>query len=226
MTSTPYRKNRWMSLPLCVLPSEKMSHAVLPHRADDRGRRHGAAERRRVEVALAAGREVKRAALDGDDPLAHHAPRGSRRGAPRLAPCVGGDGRDVGDVLLVGLGRGRRCTRRRRGPAATSTRRRVRVSRPPEKAMPMRVPFGGSVRWMRLMGALRYTSARAGNDYTRRTASSGAPHDSVTLCHERHRAHQRHGRRGMLAGAPRLVVVASATTAPSSARTSSAARRT
>src|ERR1019366_3274531 len=35
-----------------------------------------------------------------------------------------------------------------------------RVSSPPEKAMPIRVPFGGSVRWIRLMVPVRYTENR------------------------------------------------------------------
>ena len=103
-----------MSLPLCVLPSEKTCDAVLAHRADDRGRRHGAAERRRVEVLLAAGRQVEGAALDGGDALAHQrvaaVDQAGRARAVRQRDRAGCRRRSSRRAA-----RGRRC---RRGPRA------------------------------------------------------------------------------------------------------------
>ena len=99
-------------------------HAVLAHRADDRGRRHRAAERRRVEVLACPPVERWNAPhWTRDDPLAHQrvaavdeARRSSRRARSRWAGC-----RDVRLVRLAEVGR---VARRPRGPGAAARRRR------------------------------------------------------------------------------------------------------
>ncbi len=59
-------------------------HVVFTHRADDRGRGHGATERRGVEVFLAAARQVEGAALNRRQAFLHHPPRDNRSaGLPR-----------------------------------------------------------------------------------------------------------------------------------------------
>jgi hypothetical protein len=78
-------------------------HAVLLHRAHDRGRRHGAAERRRVEVLLAARRPGgTRRTGSATIPSRTIASRQSSRRAD-LAPCSSAIGGMSAGVLLVGL---------------------------------------------------------------------------------------------------------------------------
>ena len=103
-----------------------------------------AAERRRVEVLLAAVDEVERAALERDDALARHRLAAVDERAPHGA-VLQRDGRDRGRILLVGLrevGRVRVDLHALAASQATAQR----VSRPPEKAMPSLVPLGGSER--------------------------------------------------------------------------------
>src|SRR5690606_12938628 len=77
-------------------------HVVLAHRAHDRRRGHSAPEGRRVEVLLAAAREVKGAALDRDETLSDE--RLSLIDEPRGGGAVlERDRRDQRAVLLVGL---------------------------------------------------------------------------------------------------------------------------
>ena len=134
-----------MSLPLWVLPSPKTctpsSRIARTMAVVVTARPSGVV----LKYLRAAGRQVEGAALDGDDPLAHH-----RLAAVDQARAFGAvlerDRRDVGGVLLVGLGQvggvGVDLDALLRASQATAQR----VSRPPEKAMPMWVPCGGSER--------------------------------------------------------------------------------
>ncbi len=132
-----------MSLPLWVLPSEKTS---TPSSRIARMMAVVVTARPSGVVLKYVCRpsEVKRAALDGDDALRTSPSRQSTRRAARRRG--GGDGRDVRHVLLVGLGEvggvGVDVE-----PLARHPRHGVRVSRPPEKAMPIRWPIGS---WLRI----------------------------------------------------------------------------
>ena len=119
--------------------------AVVLHRLHEQRAGDGAAERRGVEVGLAGGGDVERAALQRDQALVHELGRGSRRAGParRRTPWPG-RARRAGRARRTG--RGRRCRRTGRAPFSRIQATAADVSRPPENAMPTRSPTGNDVR--------------------------------------------------------------------------------
>ena len=154
-----------MSLPLNVLPSPQTLHVVFLHGDDEHRAGDGAADRRRVEVGHAGGRDVERAALQRREAFGDQLLRGSRRAAPSrrrtAAPC--GESRRSPVRRAV---RGSPCRRTESRPCSRIQCRAALVSRPPENAMPTFCPLGMLWRIV-AMNDCKYAIARRHHEVTK-----------------------------------------------------------
>ena len=138
--------------PLDVVPLERAAvapdvHAVVLHRADQHRAGDGPADRRRVEVRHAGGRDVERAALQRRDPFGDEL-RAAVDQARLLRAVLQRPSRDVLVVGLVGLPEiGGICVGDRAAGCASNGARRWYRGRPRTRCRPSRRRAGSEGWW-------------------------------------------------------------------------------